>query len=554
MFRAKMARVNGSLSRLMLLAACGTPLASCGSDGPGTGNSGKSAAGGGTAGPAVANPNAQNPKPEADAGIVTGPSPDTSLAPAQPTPSTTTAPNGTVVEETTDPVIIDGEDDPVPAAPAECAHDSYQGERVKVNLYLLLDNSGSMRSPIAVDSTVTQWDAVRDAIKDFIGSPESEGLNLAMNYYPILGDRALCNRRNQCDNGYQCIAKVCAIEFLYDAITLCDTDQDCKLTFTDADGEVYRQRCMEPQHCTGSDTAMCLVDEQCKDGAICEDETVAVCPGETSCTSTDYATPSVARAELPMQSQAFIDSLDAHEPDIFAATPTHIALQGAYSQVQDWIDAEPDAKSFLILATDGAPTGCTNANSSDEDVNLATDATYQAITDAEGRGIDTFVIGVVPNVSGLDPNDPAIVQLQAQFDLLAEKLDTMAQKGGTKMPYNIEVGMDTTQSFLDALSAIRGAVLPCEYAIPKPEKGTVSFDRLNVELSQPGADMGTTIPKVDTQADCVDGESAWYYDLDPDTQTPRRVELCPAACDAANAAAGASIDIVLGCQTVIRVR
>lgn len=61
-----------------------------------------------------------------------------------------------------------------------------------------------------------------------------------------------------------------------------------------------------------------------------------------------------------------------------------------------------------------------------------------------------------------------------------------------------------------------------------------------------------TIPKVADATACGTGEG-WYYD---DELTPTKVILCPAACDAANAAVGVDkpgkIGILFGCKTLIK--
>lgn len=448
-------------------------------------------------------------------------------------------------------VIVDGDEEATPSS--ECARQTYEAERVNTNVYLLLDISGSMLQPVAVDSAVTQWGAVREAVKGFIGAPESSGLTLAMNYYPIQSPRQDCSRRTACPGDVPCIASLCDLRFaVFGDITLCNDDSECGLVFTDEEGTAYGESCVPPAHCSGDPLNMCLIDDQCPAGETCVFEPVAVCPGANSCTASDYALPDVDLAALPAGADGFITSLDAHEPDPFALTPTHVALAGAYSQVQDWIASKPDSQSVMILATDGVPNGCTNDPEAPAG-EFESAQTFAELTAAREAGITTFVIGVVPDPTGLDIPEEDLAELQAGFAALADQLDEMAVAGGSEAAFNVSVGDDTTEGFLDALSAIRGAVLPCNYEIPKPESGSVSFDRLNVELTAQDADQGETIPQVPSLGDCVDGESAWYYSKD-DAGTPSRVELCPSACDAANAAIGSRIDIVLGCQTIVRVR
>jgi hypothetical protein len=470
--------------------------------------------------------------------------------------------NGTAVPEApnvptapAESTLIVAEDEPVGSS--ECARDAYEAKRVETNLYLLLDVSGSMLQLANLDTELTLWGAVREAVKGFIGAPESGGLKLAMNYYPIQEPRSECDRRGNCVNGAFCINLVCGLEFaLFDQPRPCVSDQECTLQVADVDGTVYTDVCIEPRHCSGDVLDLCLEDWQCGEGQTCViEEPIAICPGEISCVTQDYALPDVELAALPDGAASFVQSLDAREPDIFALTPTQVALAGAYTQVQSWLDADPDAQSVMVIATDGEPNGCSQETDPNAEVGAyESAATLDAIEGARAQGITTFVIGVVPDVTGADLPEEELAILQGLFDELSTELDQMAVAGGSEAAFNVTAGDETTEGFLDALDAIRGAVLPCNYEIPEPASGPVAFDRLNVELTAPDADVGETIPKVDGFAECVQGENAWYYTMDPDTEQPTRVELCPSACEAANAQTGSRIDIVLGCQTVVRVR
>ncbi len=430
----------------------------------------------------------------------------------------------------------------------ECARDSYVAERVDVNLYLLLDISGSMDAPIAADSTVTQWDAVRSALVGFIESEDTAGFNLALNYYPVLSERSDCGPDGACDSDIGCVAALCDLRFLlFDIIQPCTGNNQCQLAFDDGEGNIYLETCMMPGRCSNAPMEMCYLDDQCGEGGLCDVEAglAGLCPGQNSCTTGDYSTPAVERSSLPEGAANMVESLLDHAPDPFAITPTQIALQGAYERVTSWIGQDPTTPSFVVLATDGAPVGCTETAQDDP---LA--QTLSTIEGAHGEGIETFVIGVVPDLSGLPEEDQA--ELAPTFEALADALDDMAELGGTAAPFNVTFDDTTTESFRQALDAIRGQVVSCEFEIPEPETGTVSFERLNVELSREG--QSEVVPKVDGAGDCVDGENAWHYDVDEATQSPTSVVLCPSTCDQVNAQAGTGIDIVLGCQTVNRVR
>jgi hypothetical protein len=461
--------------------------------------------------------------------------------------------SGGAVEVEDSEVIVDPNDEPVAAA--ECAREMYTGERINTNVYLLLDISGSMRQQVTIDSDTSQWDAVRDAIRGFIQAPESSGLTLAMNYYPIQEPHRECDQRGLCPGNVACIDRVCTLAFGFlDDTSHCDSDNDCPLQYTDEDGTVYPDNCTQPRHCERDVTAMCMADWQCGEGDVCVDEPVAMCPSANLCTVADYQAPDVPLASLPDASDAFLASLAAHEPDLFAVTPTHVALSGAFAEAQAWMAQDPNSQSVVILATDGAPFGCApelEPDAAQGDFELA--ASIEALDAARAAGIATFVIGVLPDVTGLDLPADDQQKFEAQVEALSSNLDHLAEAGGSSMAYNVSVGDKTTEGFLDALSTIRGDVLPCEYAIPNPTSGSVALDLLNVEFTAGGASTPETFPKVEATGECGD-DVAWYYGMDAKAEAATRVVLCPAACKAVNEAKEAEVAIVMGCKTVIRVR
>lgn len=96
-----------------------------------------------------------------------------------------------------------------PPAP-ECQRDVYEAKPIELNLLLLLDLSGSMLGKVDADGASTQWDAVRDAIRTFVQSPQADGLGISLTYYPLLEERTACTTSAMCDDGTPCITAVCA--------------------------------------------------------------------------------------------------------------------------------------------------------------------------------------------------------------------------------------------------------------------------------------------------------------------------------------------------------
>lgn len=92
--------------------------------------------------------------------------------------------------------------------------------------------------------------------------------------------------------------------------------------------------------------------------------------------------------------------------------------------------------------------------------------------------------------------------------------------------------------------------IACELAIPRPDGGVLDPEAVNVRVSD-GTNQAVMVPRVANEAAC--GSAAgWYYD---DPNTPSKVLLCPASCDAAQSKGGETppkIDVLFGCQSVVR--
>jgi hypothetical protein len=97
-----------------------------------------------------------------------------------------------------------------------------------------------------------------------------------------------------------------------------------------------------------------------------------------------------------------------------------------------------------------------------------------------------------------------------------------------------------------AQSVLGTTPLACEWDIPDPPEGE-TFDpgKVNVELTLDGMQMD--IFYVENEAACGAGHG-WYYS--PDNVNPETIRICPATCDAVQAAEDASVDILFGCETV----
>jgi hypothetical protein len=105
---------------------------------------------------------------------------------------------------------------------------------------------------------------------------------------------------------------------------------------------------------------------------------------------------------------------------------------------------------------------------------------------------------------------------------------------------------DPFAALLDELArqVIVGAQISCEYDIPPVPNGE-TFDRGLVNVSVASASSAArTLPQAKA-AECAD-EQAWRYDDDAD---PKKIVLCPAACEALKAEPEASLDVEFGSGT-----
>jgi hypothetical protein len=337
-----------------------------------------------------------------------------------------------------------------------CAGTRIVAERRPLDIYLMLDQSGSMTDPV---SGGTKWDAVSAAIATFVQQPAALGIGVGLQYFPLK------------------VASVCP--------TSCATNADCGVC-----GPCF----------LGNGPGLCMN------------------VGTDSCLATDYATPEVPIEALPAAAAATLTSLLWHVPA--GATPTSAALQGAVDYATTWAAANPDHVTIVLLATDGDPTEC------DTDLNHIN--AIAATASAGSPPVLTFVIGVGSSLSALNG---------------------IAAAGETSAAFLVDTSEDVTLQFLAALNNIQAQALGCTYTIPQPSQGDLNYEQVNVEYTPGGGGAVDAFPKVSDLAACPPNSDGWYYD---DNALPEEIILCPATCDKVSADLGGRIDIVLGCDSILR--
>lgn len=230
-------------------------------------------------------------------------------------------------------------------------------------------------------------------------------------------------------------------------------------------------------------------------------------------------------APTDAQEKALIDATLASPPGMRGAgmmsggTPISAALAGALKWAGAQHQKTPNEKSVVVLVTDGQANGCT------EDVTLISQLSADALA---ADGTLTYAIGL----TGAQEAD----------------MNQIAAAGGTTKGIFVADGADTQQQLLDALGAIRGAILDCDFPLPPPKTGTaVNPAEVNVNWT-PASGMKSTLGQVPSEAGCT-GADGWYYD---NPTNPSRIVLCKASCDAVTSDSKSKLEILLGCAAVVR--
>ena len=181
---------------------------------------------------------------------------------------------------------------------AGCNKEVHQGERQPLDMYFLVDQSGSM-----AEGNPSKWAAVSSALTSFFADPANSGTGAGIGYFPL----------------------------------------------TMGGGSMMPSTCTMATN--GMNGCICIL-------GFCID-TMAVNFGG-SCTGSDYSMPAVPIQLLPGVAPMLQMSLQSHGPG--GGTPTYPALQGAYQYATGWAKANLGRRTVFVLATDGEPTGCGNTN------------------------------------------------------------------------------------------------------------------------------------------------------------------------------------------------
>jgi hypothetical protein len=373
-----------------------------------------------------------------------------------------------------------------------CLAQTETGKLFPLDMYVMLDQSGSMDETIGLFGSVTRFAAATNGLTQFFDNPSSDGIGVGIQFFPL--------HVTPLDQLKQC-----------PSVSDCDSATVCLITVT---SNYCVPSCQGASDCPKSD---CVMDGS--QGACYPD----------SCDAADYSKPEVDIAPLPGVKDQILNAMASHGPS--TATPTVPALTGALSFAREHAKTHPTRKTIVVLATDGMPTVCPESDSA-----ALVSMTEKAAADgmAATPAVQTFVIGLVDQL----------------FDFAAvPNLNRWATAGGTGQALIVPPDQDMGAKFASALDNIRGTALGCEYEIPQNDGGKVDYGKVNVQYT-PGGSATETFLYVGDVSQCDPDAGGWYYDTDPSQQDPSRITLCPASCTKVQTPGqNATLNIAMGCKT-----
>jgi len=383
----------------------------------------------------------------------------------------------------------------------ECRPFRTTAELATLDVFVVLDSSGSMAEPTSAG--VAKAEAVSAALRGFVESPESEGIGVALTFFPEVDETVpeLCRDDAECGAGGTCED----FGFCYDAGgELCRTTADCP---------VPGDRCIPLGYCGGRPETACLVGivlTPCSRGETCED--FGTCDNRTRCDLPAYA-PQVALDVLPGAAPAFVDALEAREAE--GGTPTSAAVEGALRTARARANDNPGSKVIVLLATDGFPTQCDPALNpvGARDPSAGIPRVVEVVADGASRGVETFVVGVFESSEEADAR---------------ANLSAIAAAGGTGEALIVTTAEPVTDRLLAIFEELRRTVRTCIYAIPRRGALPDPAD-LEVSLQGPGVDP-TPLERRADLADCDPVTGGFFFEPVEDGRRPGFAELCPVSC------------------------
>jgi len=472
---------------------------------------------------------------------------------------------------------------------ATCFGETRATEQLGLDLFIMLDTSGSMLDPLpgqaAGGAAATKWDSVRGALEAFVQSPETAEIGIGLQYFPQIeaGVPFTCDTNDQCGAFGPCSNSLCVVTVSQDddpddldppliftrvadgGPTPCFDDAGCTgpnercqtlageciippFLFTDVpdgsflnmnpdpDGTLQAPVCSQQSDCAG------LPGTTCDPLGICDDF-VNFCTPSLACGNAGecFALPSTCASQTKCDAGDYSTPAVAISaaPERSAAivtslgsqtpqglTPTGPALEGALAQARAWAEEHPDRQVVTLLVTDGFPTECAPLEIPDIAA-LAQSASTAA------RPVRTFVVGVFSDDDLADDGQA--------------RLDEVARAGDTSSALIVNTAGDVTADFLAALDAVRTTSLSCDFSLT--QGGVLDFAAVNLDVTD-ASGATTRLFNVGDAAGCSSDGNGWYYVNDP-SGVPQQIRVCPGACGSLQSGESTA-ELQIGCATMLR--
>lgn len=248
-------------------------------------------------------------------------------------------------------------------------------------------------------------------------------------------------------------------------------------------------------------------------------------PGDdtASCSTAHYRDQALPIGDIGLMSQGALTRLDQVVPQ--GQTPTAPAYAAALELAVSYAVSHLDRSVVVVLATDGVPTTCAPT-----DTSALAELAKEAF---EGPGHVRTLVVATESLEGGDRSG----------------FEQLAKAGGSGRALIMDPRADFAQQLSSALRATTERKVACDLALPEPAgSDRLDYDAINVVLD--GEDGRSTFPRVDGASGCT-AKGGWYYDVDPKSGAPSRLNMCKSSCERLSTAAD-TLRVELGCKTVVR--
>jgi len=227
------------------------------------------------------------------------------------------------------------------------------------------------------------------------------------------------------------------------------------------------------------------------------------------------------------------------------ATPTGTALQGGYSELENYVammPLAPGGKKVLVLITDGVPTdNCAPTGGSYTSNACVVEAAAELAKATPQGPILTYVIGtgVFPStdLTNFDPNflgNLALAGGTGPKNCNPNENSVMTDLCYLEVNPTTGNASQTEQAFEAAINGIRNQVVSCTLPLNiQTDAGTFDPSKVNVTVN------GTVVPQ--------NAQNGWTYD---NPSTPTEIIFNGTACSNLKMNPKASVNVVLGCATI----